>query len=419
MTVMFKSKILPMLLSIVIAFCLWAYVITFVSSEREETFYDIPVSFQGEALLEDRNLMVVSETRPAVSLTLYGNRRELNKLDSSNIIIVADLSKIGEAGLHSLGYNVYYPGDIPGSAFSVQSQYPNMVKVEVERRVTKDVPVNVVYEGSVHTDYIADKENIELDNPYVNISGPASVVDQITQAMITVNLEDKSESFIESYRFTLSNAQGDPVDAKKVEVNIAEVSVTLYIKRVKEIKLVVDVVAGGGATEKTSTITIDPAVIKIAGNETALEDIDEINLGTIHLGELLKDTKIPFVINVPSEFENLSGKTSATVDVKFPDLVTTSIPVTTFNALNVPEGLEVEFITQELPVNVRGTKDLIQKMTAENITVSVDFSNAVAGNYTLKAIITMSDGYTTVGAMGSYTVSATVQEIEEDEELKK
>ena len=39
---MFKNKILPMLLSIVIAFGLWAYVITFVSSEIEGTFYDIP-----------------------------------------------------------------------------------------------------------------------------------------------------------------------------------------------------------------------------------------------------------------------------------------------------------------------------------------------------------------------------------------
>jgi YbbR domain-containing protein len=244
-------------------------------------------------------------------------------------------------------------------------------------------------------------------------------VDQITQAMITVNLEDKSESFIESYRFTLSNAQGEPVDAWMVEANIAEVSVTLYIKRVKEIKLVVDVVAGGGANEKTSEITIDPAVIKIAGNETALEDIEEINLGTINLGDLLKDTKIPFVINIPPEFENLSGKTTANVEVKFPDLATTSIPVTTFHAMNVPEGFEVEFITQELPVNVRGSKELIKTMTAENITVSVDFSNAVAGNYTLKAIITMGEGYTSVGAMGSYSVSATVKEVEEDEALTK
>lgn len=416
---MFKNKILPMLLSVAIAFCLWAYVITFVSSEREGTFYDIPVSFQGEALLEERNLMIVSEEKPTVTLTLYGNRRELNKLDSSNITIIADLSKIGEAGRHSMRYNVYYPGNIPDNTFTVQSQYPSMVKVDVERRITKEIPVNVTYEGSVQKDYIADKENIELDNKNVTITGPASAVDQITQAVVLVNLQDKSESFIESYRFTLCDAQGNPVDAKMVEANIAEVSVTLYIKRVKEIKLVVEVIDGGGATEETSKITIDPAVIKVAGNETALEDMDEILLGTVNLADLQKATELSFDITVPSGFENLSGKTKATVNVKFPDLMTKSIVITDFAALNVPEGLKVEFITEELRVNVRGDKELVKNMTADNISVTVDFANTAAGSYTLKANIIMAEGFESVGAMGNYTISATVQETGEGKDAKK
>ena len=410
---MFKSKILPLLLSVVIAFCLWAYVITFVSSEREGTFSGVAVSFQGEAMLEERNLMVVSEEKPEVTLTLYGNRRELNKLDSSNITIIADLSKIGEPGIHSLSYNVYYPGDIPGNAFTVQSQYPSMVKVEVERRITKDVPVNVAYEGSVQKDYIADKENAELDNPSVRITGPASVIDQITQAKVLVNLQDKSESFIESYRFTLCNAQGDPVDAKMVEANIAEVSLTLYIKRVKEIKLTVNVVDGGGATKATSDIDIDPEVIKVAGNETALKDINEINLGTINLGELTKDSEKDFEINLPDGLENLSGKTSAKVTVKFPELTATSITITDFAELNVPEGMEVEFITEELTVNVRGPKALVNKMTAANVSATVDFENAEAGTSTFEVNVVMGDGFRSVGTMGTYTVSATLTETDE------
>lgn len=410
---MFKSKILPLLLSIVIAFALWAYVITFVSSEREGTFSGVAVSYQGEIMLEERNLMVVSEEKPEVTLTLYGNRRELNKLDSSNITIIADLSKIGEPGMHSVNYNVYYPGDIPDNAFTVQSQYPSMVKVEVERRITKDVPVNVVYEGSVKKDYIADKEKAELDNPSVRITGPASVIDQITQAKILVNLQDKSESFIESYRFTLCNAQGEPVDAKMVEANIAEVNLTLYIKRVKEIKLTVTVVDGGGATKATSDIDIDPEVIKVAGNETALKDINEINLGTINLGELTKDSEKDFEIKLPDGLENLSGKTSAKVTVKFPELTTTSITITDFAALNVPEGMEVEFITEELTVNVRGPKTLVKKMTAANVSATVDFANAEAGTSTFKVNIVMGDGYRSVGTMGTYTVSATLTETDE------
>ncbi len=411
---MFKSKIFPLLLSVVIAFGLWAYVITFVSSEREGTFSGVAVSYQGEAMLEERNLMVVSEEKPEVTLTLYGNRRELNKLDSSNITIIADLSKIGEPGIHSVSYNVYYPGDIPGNAFTVQSQYPSMVRVEVERRITKEVPVNVVYEGSVKKDYIADKEKAELDNPFVRITGPASAVDQITQARILVNLQDKSESFIESYRFTLCNAQDEPVDAKMVEANIAEVSLTLYIKRVKEIKLTTTVIDGGGATKATSEINIDPAVIKVAGNETALKDIDEINLGTINLGELTKDSEMDFEIKLPDGLENLSGKTSAKVTVEFPELTTTSIVITDFAALNLPEGMEVEFITEELTVNIRGPKALVKKMTAANVSATVDFANAEAGTSTFKVNIVMGDGFRSVGTMGTYTVSATLTETDEN-----
>ena len=77
---MFKNKIVSLLLSVLVAFGLWAYVITFVSSDMEGTFYDIPVSLQGEALLAERGLMITTQEKPTVTLTLYGNRRELNQL---------------------------------------------------------------------------------------------------------------------------------------------------------------------------------------------------------------------------------------------------------------------------------------------------------------------------------------------------
>ena len=416
-----KNKILTGLLSVAIAFGLWAYVITFVSSEREETFYDIPVSFQGEALLNDRRLMITSETKPTVTLTLYGKRAELSKLSVENITILADLSKIGEPGNHSLSYNIYYPGDTPDNAFTVQSQYPSMVKLNVERRLTKDVPIHVKYNGRVPDDYIADKENLELDRQVITITGPASSVDPITQAMVEVDLEGVRSSFSDAYRFTLCDGSGNPVDAKMVETNAAEVNLTLYIKRVMELPLEVTVVAGGGATEKTSEITIDPKTLKVAGSETQLEQLEEsLNLGTIDLSELLNDSVKTFPIVLPDGIENLSGKTEAKVTVKFPELSTKTFAVNSENfiALNVPEDLEAVFITTELSVTVRGPKDLMKKMTANDISVTVDFANAETGNYTLKANVVLGRDFNKAGAIGTYRLSATLQVPEEDEDAK-
>jgi len=53
-----QNKFVRIALSVVIAIALWAYVITTVSPESEDTFYDIPVSYQND-VLEERGLMIV------------------------------------------------------------------------------------------------------------------------------------------------------------------------------------------------------------------------------------------------------------------------------------------------------------------------------------------------------------------------
>ena len=89
-----KSNFVRLALAVLISFALWLYVISVVSPESEETFYDIPVSYQND-ILEERGLMIVSET-PTVTLKLKGNRSDLNELNANNITILVDLAAIRE-----------------------------------------------------------------------------------------------------------------------------------------------------------------------------------------------------------------------------------------------------------------------------------------------------------------------------------
>ena len=50
-----KTNAIRILLAIVIAFALWMYVITVVSPNSEDTFYNIPVNLRGESILNDRS----------------------------------------------------------------------------------------------------------------------------------------------------------------------------------------------------------------------------------------------------------------------------------------------------------------------------------------------------------------------------
>lgn len=412
-----KNNVIRILLSLVIAFALWVYVITVVSPNSEDTYYNITVNLRGESVLNDRGLMITSDEIPKVSMKLSGNRTDLNKITSENITLVADLSIIDKPGTQTLFYSHAFPGDVASDAITVLERSPDRITITVERMISKAVPINVVYNGTLSEEYIADRENVlltdannaVLEDSTLRVTGPESVIDQITQAQVEIDLTDRNESFSEAYRFTLCDKHDRPVDAEHVTTELAEVYVTLYIQKVKEIPLNLQIVDGGGATSQTSQIEYEPKTIKVAGNESVLAELNEYLLGIINLGELSDDTQIVFPITLPAGVTNLTGVTEVAVSVQFPELQTRTFTVTNIIAANVAEKMKADVVTKELTVTVRGPKELVEKMTEADITATVDFTNAQAGTFKAKANIIMSSAYAQVGAMGSYDVVATLR----------
>ena len=402
-----KNKILSILLSAAIAFGLWIYVITVEQPESEETYYDIPVVLQNETILAERGLMVVSE-RPEVTLSLRGTRTHLNQLNESNINLIANLASIATPGTHELIYSLSFPGTVPSGAISVQSSKPDMVSVKVENKITKQVNVVPEYLGSVPEGLIADKDNVAIE-----VSGPESVLSQITQAKIQVDLEGRTETVIGEYAYTLCNDAGEPVDSQWVTTNVEAVNLTLTIRRVKEIQLQVNVIPGGGATLATSSIDIQPKTIRVSGSEALLEGLDVLEIGTIDLGQMTGDGTLTFPVVLKEGIINETGITEATVEVKFPNLRTISLNADKIHLQNVPQELDAELVTQQLEIKLRGLASMLEGITAEDVTLTVDLAQAQVGTDKYAVQITLSDKYAGVGALGTYTVMVTLVEAED------
>lgn len=404
-----RNKFLTALLSVVIAVGVWTYVITVENPESMVPFYNVPVVLQGESLLNERGLMLVDGQSPTVTLELYGNRKYLNKLKSSDITVVADLTKIFGPGEQGLPYDVSLPGDIPDNSVVVQSRMPDNVKVGVARRINKNVDVVLDFSGAVPEDFIVDKENPTLDYSKIAVVGPEEVVDRIAIARIDVDLAGRNESISESFRYTLCDAAGEPVDVELVTTNVEEVRLDLRIQRRKEIQLVVKILSGGGATEQTSVVTVEPKSIWVSGNDLALSGLDTLELGTIDLSKYERGADETFDVVLPEGITNESNVKKATVSIDFPGLKIREFSITEFKQSNVPEDMEVEFLTTQLKVSIRGPKEKINAMKLTDITVTVNFQGQEAGNATWKAEVTLGGDFADCGALGSYSVSATLR----------
>ena len=390
------------------------YVVTVVKPESETTLYNIPVVLQGESILDERGLVLVSDDTYKVNLQLYGNRTNLNKVNSGNVTIIVDLTKIYDPGTHNLSYSISYPGDVPSGAFTEMSRSPDRIRVAVEQKISKKVPVELTYTGSVPLNYRAKTDAAVLDYKEISITGPASVINQITKAQVEVDLANKEETFEQTCRFTLCDADGRPVDASSVTTDVAEVTVTMPIQFMKYVPVKVVLLPGGGANETNTKVTYSVDRIRIAGGKEALLAINEIVLDTIDLGTLTKSTSLTKDVILPGGVDNVSLIQQVNVLIEFPSLLAKDFTVTQFTPLNVPEGMEAEILNQTLVVTLRGPRAKIAAMSVEDIIVEVDFANVVSGTSSVKVDIRIADGFDGIGVIGSYFVNATLYELQEE-----
>ena len=407
---MMKNKFASVLLSLVIAFGLWLYVVNNVSQEAEYTIYNVPVVMEGESLLEEKNLMITHISADDVDLTLSGSRSDLAKVNSSNMALRVNLSNISEpAEKRALTYTPVYPSNVPTNALAIEKQHPSSIFVTVEARRNKEVPVEIIWEGSTPEGFMSDRENRVLDYANVTVVGPASVADLIEKAVISVNLSEQRESISQDYRYTLCDKDGNPVDAELITTNVETVHLDVKIQQVKEVKLTVDVIYGGGATESNTTVTVAPETIRLSGGEAVLAELgDTIMLGKVDLGSIEKSQTVTLPVTLPEGVTNLSNITEAQVDIKFSGLITKEFVVENIMAENIPEGLEADIMEEKLTVIVRGPAADLLKLKEEDVSIRADFTGAVEGTSTFKATVHFPQEFATLGAVKTYSVTANI-----------
>ena len=401
-----KSKFLTALLSALVAIGLWVYVVTVVSPNSEKTYYNIPITIQ----LRD-DMMLISD-QPTITLKLSGNRTNLTRMDENNINVVADGTHLDKATTDTLKFRVEYPFGLTSNEISLVESSLDQINVKVDERLSKPVPVVTVFSGSVKDGFLPDTENPVLSVSTIDVVGPAATVSKIEQAKILIDLEQKTQSIVGDFVYELCDKDGNVVqtDPELVTTAVETVNVAVQILRVKEINLAVNVLYGAGANQQNTTITVSPQTIEVSGTEEQLAELEQLVLGEIDLTQILENESVSFPIVLPEGVNNETGLTEATVYITLPELAVKKLSVSNIKAINVPEGMNVDMITQVLEVTLRGNKRMIDAIQAEDVIITVDFAGKTAGTQKVRPTITVSSNYTDVGAIGTYTVSATVQQ---------
>lgn len=401
-----KNKFVTALLSLAIAFGIWMYVVSVVAPESERVYFDVPVRIHGSNILENRELMLVSDQDMKLDLELSGTRTDLNKLSSSNITVIADLSNITTAGEHQVHYSVSYPGSI-SSSITILSPEAQTVTVKVVEWAQKEVPITVEYTGQLLDDrYQADTKNVALDRNVVHISGAKEVVDRIERAVVTIDLTDQTSDIDQTLDLVFQDKKGHPVEMTNVKADTEQVTVVLKINMIKTLNVIIKVMPGDGLTEADVSCRPWFDTLDVIGQAAALENLTEITV-PIYVGELEKSGTVYWKFTLPEGVSTETGVTEIPVDVTVPARKTQYLEINTSQIVleNVPEGMQAEIIDALLRVQVQGREHRLGQLQHENIQLIVDLCDAKEGTHSYDVIVEI------VGVDGVRVISAQTVEI--------
>ena len=411
-----QSKTFYIVISCLASIMLWFYVVSYENRDMEVNLSGLEINYVGEDdILRDRSLLVTDKDMQTVSLSLICKRSVGNLLNKSNVEVSVDLTDIRATGVYEKVYTITYPSNVDEDDIIVARKSPEFVTVNIDKLSSVPVEIRGDFEGSVAEGYM--REPIIYDPETITVSGPENVVSRVSYAHVVVDRENLTKTVIGTVSFTLMDRDGNPVVSEDLSTDVDSVVYTIPVVMVKDVVLKVNLLDGGGANSSNAVVDISPKTITLSGDVSVLNGINQIVLGTVDLSSFAQSHTGNYPIAIPNNVKNLSGVKEANVTVTVKGLATKRLVTTNISFINVSEGYTPTAITQFKEVVIRGPREIIDLVDAENIRVVGDLSSIgdAVGRYSVPTTVYV-DGYSEAGVIGSdYNVVVSLEVTVEEE----
>ncbi len=394
------AKILCLLAAIV----LWFYVVGTDTAIEEKKLTDVPIDIKSVTALEDSfGLSVISGYDYTVDLTVSGANSEISRLSLDDISVFVDVSHIEAAGEYSLEIKTSLPNGI-----TVSSQSSNYIQVYVDKRTSISVPVVVEPMYSMESTY-------ELGVPepsitMVNVSGPAVELEKIKEAKVTLDLGRINKTLTATGKLVLVDENGMPITNPYIKLQSSEVSVKIPVYTYKDVPLTVTY-KYGYYNDDNVDIKISPASIRVKGEPSALDNLDNIVVLQLDEKKIVDDGSRTATIMLPDNIENVSGIRTADIKITHKGTATREVVVSNLSVVNTG-SLKYSIESPSIVVKFRGTRTLLSLLNQNNITATIDLGYLNNSSGTVSVPVTISVSNTLSGSVyeiGEYEIDVTIR----------
>lgn len=407
-----KHDIVLKIVALFVAVFLWSYVVLTENPAKIAKFPGVAVEMTGMEQLEERGLMLVTETEPKIDINVTGKTNDIVKLSASDIRAVVDFSDIQEASTYYMQPTVTVP-----KADSVSFK-PQRLQFKVENIVTKSVPVKVTTMNDLSGDRLIDK--LTPSKQKITVRGAESVVATVDYALVTVDLQDISKNMAQTCRVSLYAEDDSLIDSPYVSAENQTVDVAVGLNHVVSVPLEVTLLPTAELSRDMVSVKIEPENVRVYGAKSDVDGLTAISLGSIDLNQVRDDgQQFTLTVKLPVGVKLMEGEpASARVTLTMDENVTRTVEVTNIelhDTNSAEEPPKVTLNTSSLSVEIQGKAHLVAGITASDLDVKAEFDSAALGegSHAVPVKITVNQGGITVLST-DLTAIVSVEAQEED-----
>lgn len=410
------SRAFLMALSLLMAVVFWSILVASDGTlTREKTFQNVAVSVTGESTLKSRGYIVMDDLDSLISgvkLTVEVTQSNYSRVSGTSYNPHIDLTQVTGEGENVL--NVAFSSQLYGPVVSCE---PSSVRVNVERYITRRVPVVLETSGGLPGYYL---DSAKTDPTMLSVSGPQSLVSQVARAVASIDvslLSGERRSDRNSVQIRLQDAAGNTVESDLIEItNQTVLTDTVVVETelvpMREVPLEVESLVTGEPAEgyELLEVTASQESLLIAAADEVLDAITVLTTDQpLSIEGATQDVTGTVRLRRPTGIEN-TVPYDVTVTARIGEMTAQrTLRQVQVEVDGLDDSLRVSLSREKQTVQLTGPYTFINGLSQSDVRLFVDVNGLGEGTHVVPVQISIDNAPEFACALSSPEITVTIR----------
>lgn len=375
------------LLALFFAVVLWLVVYNIDDPMKTKNFSTNVIVENADTVTNMDRYYEILDGSGNITFSVSAKRSVMDKLTNSDFTAIADMNNIvisDDGASATVEIRINCNRSDSSIKYNGKSK---QLKLALEDLMSKQYVIAAKASGSVADGYALSNVDIVGSN-LIKVSGPASVVETISGAVATINVDGVSTSVSDNVIPVLYDTAGNEVDTSRLTLSVNTVTINAAVQNTKDAKVIFNTTGTPASDYRVMSIETDQETVRVRGTTSALNKLKTIDIpaSLLDVSGISESftTTIDITEYLPEGIVLVDSKQAVikvSVNVEAYKTQTFDVPTANITVEGLAEDSEIAYDSSTVKVTVGAIESKLASLSANDIMLTLNASGFSSGTH--------------------------------------